>query len=122
MNEQHPQFESTPKFYVGFCKLCGTGPLGLRVCGDCGAVVIVCDECDAAWANAEIQQPPTVTGLTTLPCPHCHSDLFELPAHWADAKDVKACEWLSEAVKNRVVAVQEVKPLPDDQTHDRPPQ
>lgn len=104
MTNNQPQFDSSPKFYVGFCHLCGTGPLGLRVCGDCGAVVIVCDECDAAWTGAEIEQPPTTTGVTTLPCPHCNSDLFEPPAHWADAEEMQACEWLKQATQqNRLV-------------------
>ena len=38
-------------YYVGFCRICGTGPLGLRECGGCGEVVVLCDECDAVLAQ-----------------------------------------------------------------------
>ncbi|WP_425399638.1 hypothetical protein [Aeoliella sp.] len=107
MPDHDPQFDSSPKFYVGICKLCETGPLGLRVCGDCGAVLVVCDECDAAWAGAETDQPPTTTGVTTLPCPHCHSDLFEPPAHWADADEVRACGWVDVAVQRGVLELKQ---------------
>ena len=30
-------------FYVGFCRLCGTGPLGIRKCDGCGNVAVLCD-------------------------------------------------------------------------------
>ncbi|QDU57308.1 hypothetical protein [Aeoliella mucimassa] len=92
-------FPTTPTHYVGFCRLCGTGPLGLRTCGDCGALTIVCDECDAVWPDAELAAPPATTGTTTLPCPHCGSDLYEPPAHWATDAELAAVRWLGEAIE-----------------------
>lgn len=98
MNADEHQFPTRPTVHVGDCRSCGNGPLGVRVCGECGALVLVCDECDSAWADADIDQPAATTGTTTLPCPHCGSDLYEPPARWASSEELEACQWLSEAI------------------------
>ena len=97
-----------PTHYVGTCRICGTGPLGLRTCGDCGAVVVVCDECDVTWPDADFAAPPATTGTTTLPCPHCSSDLYEPPGHWSTGEEVAAAAWVkASALEVRVVGTTE---------------
>ena len=92
--------ETTPPtmYYVGFCRVCGAGPLGVRACGGCASLVVVCDECDAVWVDEDLSEPPAVTGSETLPCPHCEASLYDSPSHWATCEEVDACEWLTQAI------------------------
>lgn len=85
--------------YVGFCRVCKTGPLGLRVCGSCDELVILCDECDAVWTVADVTEAPSFTDDPALPCPHCGGSLVEPPSHWADPAEVDKTAWLNEAIE-----------------------
>lgn len=116
MREDQADFKSLPRLTVGECNVCKTGPLGLRTCGDCGAILIVCDECDAAWAEATLDRPPTTLGATTLPCPHCQSDLFEEPSHWTSIEEMTQCEWLADAAETDQLTIR--LPANDDKQSD----
>jgi len=89
--------EMQPMFYVGFCRICGTGPLGLRCCGSCGRIVLLCDECEAAWPDCNLAAIPQ-TGVST-PCPGCHQSLIATPSHWATATEIAATDWLQQAFR-----------------------
>ncbi len=84
--------------YVGFCRMCGTGALGLRTCGGCAGVVVVCDECDVAWIDEDLSDPPATTGSETLPCPHCEASLYDPPSHWTTGDEVQQSDWLTHAL------------------------
>ncbi len=109
MDNDNTRFESPAGFYTGFCPKCGTGPLRLRTCGSCAAVVLVCDECDVAWRDARVSSPPATTGSTTLPCPHCKADLYAKPGHWSTSNEVDASKWVTEAVANDGLTIRIVK-------------
>ena len=100
--------------YVGFCRLCGTGPLGLRRCGQCASVVILCDECDAVWTDADLAAPPTLTEDPALPCPKCEASLIDLPSRWATEEEVDATDWLKQAVDEGVFQIETGKPFAPD--------
>jgi len=89
-------------YYVGFCRICGTGPLGLRECGGCGAVVVLCDECDAVWlncdSNAGFSAKPHFANEDELPCPHCEASLVEAPSRWARKAKINNTSWVQEAL------------------------
>lgn len=41
-------------FYIaGTCPICDTGTRGFRLCSDKVTVVVVCDECEATWLDAQ---------------------------------------------------------------------
>ena len=88
-------------YYVGFCRICGTGPLGLRECGGCGAVVVLCDECDAVWVSADFSVKPRFADEGALPCPHCDASLIETPSRWATKKTIQATPWLRQALAKK---------------------
>ncbi len=97
--------------FVGFCRLCGTGPLGLRRCGQCHEIVVLCDECDAVWTDADFSRNPVLTTDPALPCPTCSASLVELPSTWAKRHEVDSCEWLATALRGGVVELQEGEPF-----------
>ncbi len=83
---------------IGTCRVCGTGPLGLRVCGGCQKVVVLCDECDTSWPDADPATPPTFASEEGMPCPHCQSSLWEETSTWATREEAIETEWLVEAL------------------------
>jgi len=83
--------------YVGFCRICGTGPLGLRECGRCHAVVVLCDECDATWIDADFSGTPQFASDGELPCPHCQASLIKKPSRWATQGTIHDIAWVQEA-------------------------
>ncbi|QDU90114.1 hypothetical protein Pla175_35140 [Pirellulimonas nuda] len=88
-----------PMYYVGFCRVCTTGPLGVRACGHCGRLSILCDECDAAWSDANLAGPPKFASEADLPCPECGKSLVGEPSHWADVSEIHDTPWLREALE-----------------------
>ena len=79
--------------YVGFCPVCGTGPLGIRICGGQGDAVILCDECDAVWLEPQCGELPFFPEQPDLPCPLCAGTLRHEPAHWASHEEVDRLGW-----------------------------
>ena len=92
-------------YYVGFCRICGSGPLGLRECGGCSAVVVLCDECDAVWSDADFTAKPKFADEGELPCPHCQTSLVESPSRWAQKTTLDDTAWLQAAVQSGHVEV-----------------
>lgn len=86
--------------YIGFCRICGTGPLGLRECGGCGEIVVMCDECDAVWIDGNLQAQPLLAGETgRLPCPYCDTSLLDKPSRWASQSKIDKVAWLLNALQ-----------------------
>jgi len=108
-------------FYIGFCRICGTGPLGLRTCGGCGRIVVLCDECDAVWTDADVAAEPAFSNDPALPCPSCSQSLFDSPSHWATRDEINGSEWLADAIAKGSISLEEGVPLAppsDDSAHD----
>jgi len=85
-------------YYLGFCRICSTGPLGLRRCGKCGNVVVLCDECDAIWTSADFAAKPCFAKAGELPCPECQASLIDSPSRWATQAEIEAIDWLQQAL------------------------
>ncbi|MEM8864224.1 MAG: hypothetical protein AAGF31_01605 [Planctomycetota bacterium] len=83
--------------YIGLCRLCETGPLGLRYCGGCGNVVIMCDECDALWTSADVESKPVLSDEADLPCPTCENSLVGDYSSWATREQCLATPWIADA-------------------------
>ena len=115
MSDNRRDFASEPMFYIGFCPQCGTGPLGLRTCGGCDAVVVVCDECDSVWTDDQIDTTPATTGSTTLPCPHCEADLYTAPAHWSTSEEIESTKWIDFAAKAERIVLKSNAPEAGDE-------
>ena len=79
-------------FSIGICPTCDAGVLGLRKCGVCRRVVVLCDECDAAWIDHRVEARGT-RGDETMPCPGCQADLWSGGATWATPAEIKATTW-----------------------------
>ncbi|MCO6455525.1 MAG: hypothetical protein J5I93_09535 [Pirellulaceae bacterium] len=78
--------------YLGYCRHCGAGLLGLRRCGQ-GHLLVLCDECDALWQTSDLGQPPQFPPQPDLPCPHCGQSLNGPTAHWASLDEVRQAGW-----------------------------
>jgi hypothetical protein len=74
---------------VGPCPICGQGLLGVRIC--CGTPVILCDECDAAWASPELSERLSTT--TDPVCRLCGVSLWGDQALWATREQIVAAGW-----------------------------
>ncbi|MEM6654517.1 MAG: hypothetical protein AAF596_01815 [Planctomycetota bacterium] len=98
-------------WYAGFCRVCETGPLGLRVCGCCERVVLLCDECDAVWTSADASSPPSFSANSKLPCPHCEASLLDPPSRWATRAECEATPWIAEAVAAGELELRKGEPL-----------
>lgn len=85
-------------YYVGTCRICEQGTLGLRTCGVCEAIAIVCDECDVAWDSPDFTGKPTVANETTLPCPTCDGSLYGGASHWSKKSEIDRRAWLQTAI------------------------
>jgi hypothetical protein len=97
--------------YVGFCRLCGTGPLGLRACGGCGELVVLCDECDAMWLDANFSARPQFGSQDDLPCPYCATSLLRPPSCWASQARIAKVAWLQTALQTETLDLQSGEPL-----------
>ncbi len=100
--------------YVGYCRICGTGLLGLRECGRCGEVVVLCDECDSVWTDGDFSVKPTIAGENDLPCPFCEASLLLPPSRWATKSKIDKLAWLQTAVQTGDVEVKRSATLGDE--------
>lgn len=92
--------DQTVMYYVAFCRVCKTGPVGVRSCGSCGKVALLCDECDAVWADAHLAAPPLFASVEELPCPHCGASLAGGASRWAGVEAIHDTPWLREALES----------------------
>jgi hypothetical protein len=79
---------------VGACTVCGTGNIGIRVAASGTTVVGMCDECDAVWLDAGLQDGPHFPRQPEIPCPSDGSSLRTAPAHWASRVEAAAAGWV----------------------------
>ncbi|MCA9110702.1 MAG: hypothetical protein KDA52_12185 [Planctomycetaceae bacterium] len=81
----------TLMYYVGLCPLCEEGLLGIRICGS--QAWVLCDECDALWANPPHENEEPLIVQADPRCPDCGHSLWNEPAHWADRQEVTDAGW-----------------------------
>jgi hypothetical protein len=109
-------------YYIGFCRICSTGPLGLRRCGECGSVVVLCEECDAVWTSADLKAKPHLAQVGELPCPECNSSLVDAPSRWATKAQIEATDWLQQAILRGEIELQRGSAFAPDAADDDQPQ
>lgn len=81
---------------IGTCRVCKTGPLGLRRCGVCRRVVLLCDECDTAWPSTAQLKKPTFATESDMPCPCCGASLLRNGSHWATREEAAGVDWIDQ--------------------------
>ena len=72
------------------CGICGTGPLGFRLCDDGMTVVVLCDECDTVWLDATQIESATAlypSGPKML-IPGTTLSIKQAPARWASQEEI----------------------------------
>ena len=78
-------------YFAGFCRVCGEGLLGVRVCKNGALPLIVCDECESMWSD------PKLTGPAKTPRdvdgPVGDAELWGPDSHWADANELDRLQW-----------------------------
>lgn len=89
---------NTILYVMGYCPKCGTGPLGVRCCGECGAAWVMCEECDALWEEPQCLQPAQYPEQPDAPCPRCRFSLWQSPSHWATYDDLERLGWQQQIV------------------------
>lgn len=94
-------------YHAGFCRICKTGVLGVRRCGQCGNIVLLCDECDAAWNDAQTDRRPQYAKKGDLPCLECGSSLIDPPSHWASYEQLQEADWLQQAIQEKQIEIQQ---------------
>ena len=80
-------------FSVGSCSRCQQGLLGVRICCPDEIGLVVCDECEAIWLDAECTGPPLYPDSPGSLCPRCGQDLWQSASHWATAEEVDRLGW-----------------------------
>jgi len=58
----------------------------------------LCDECDAVWTDAKLEEKPIFSQDPDLPCPACSESLFQEASHWASREEIEAVGWLATAL------------------------
>lgn len=81
---------------LGTCNVCQTGPRGLRKCGVCRRVVLLCEECDAAWPTSAPAARPTFEVEGQMPCPWCSSSLRDNGSTWATREEAATLAWVGD--------------------------
>lgn len=81
-------------YYVGICRVCGQGLLGVRICCDDQIGLVVCEECEAIWLEPSCTGPPLFAESADSLCPRCGRPLWEPPSHWATLDEVERLSWL----------------------------
>lgn len=90
---------------VGTCRICETGPLGLRLCGGCQSVLILCNECDAAWIDSHCDTKPAYADEESMPCPHCEKSLWDEQASWLNREEIDSVSWITDAIKEGTLVI-----------------
>jgi hypothetical protein len=85
-------------YYIGSCPVCEQGNLGIRICSGLQHGIVLCDECDAMWLDADLSRPPFFLNAPRLPCLHCGASLVNSPAHWATWDEILRLGWQSHVV------------------------
>ena len=85
-------------YVVGYCPSCGTGPLGVRICGQCGQATVMCEECDVMWLGEGRCAARVFPRQPDVPCPACDASLMTSPAHWAVFDELEATGWADRIV------------------------
>lgn len=80
---------------IGECRICDAGQLGIRRCGKCQELVILCRECDAAWYQSKLEEKPVYADEESMPCPACQASLWSDDSHWVDQDEVKTSSWVA---------------------------
>jgi hypothetical protein len=80
-------------FVVGICPSCGTGPLGVRLCGACGKPHVLCQECDAMWLTRDTTRPAIFPRQPDIPCAACGHSLRDASARWAGWQELVRLDW-----------------------------
>ena len=90
---------------IGNCRSCKAGPLGLRKCGQCNRVVLLCDECDAAYSSYGEESITSYATENAMPCPLCEASLWSDTSRWASLIDLQQEEALQKLIKEGEVEV-----------------
>lgn len=80
-------------FVVGFCPSCGTGLLGIRICGHCERPHVLCDECDAIWLDRDTTAAPLFPQQPEIPCAACGQSLRNGASRWATLPELVELTW-----------------------------
>jgi len=83
-------------FYIeGACPICGTGTRGFRLCSDNASVVVMCDECEAIWLDAQRVDASDVVYADppdyVLPGRKC--SIAASSSRWATRAEIEATGW-----------------------------
>lgn len=79
--------------FIGFCKFCGEGAVGIRISASGKSVFGMCDECDAVYPDKKMDNPPLFLEQPYLPNPVDGTSLAEEPAHWASLEEARHFGW-----------------------------
>jgi hypothetical protein len=80
-------------YFVGTCRCCGQGLLGIRICCEDQIGLVLCEECDAIWLEPTCAGDPLFPGQPESTCPRCGRPIWHPPAHWASQDEVDRLDW-----------------------------
>lgn len=80
-------------YYVGTCRCCEQGLLGIRICCEDEIGLILCEECEAIWLHPTCPGSPLFPQQPDSACPRCNRPIWEAPAHWATQAEVDRLDW-----------------------------
>lgn len=85
-----------PHFSIDYCPRCGAGLTGIRICG-LGTPephgLVVCDECEAIWLEADTTSEHQYADASDARCPKCTDPLWGGQSRWATAEDLVQLNW-----------------------------
>lgn len=79
----------------GVCKLCRAGSLGFWTCDDLRTVVIMCDECDAVWAEPRRTDAASAMFPSgpSFNVPGTSVSIAQPKSHWSSLEEVTNVGW-----------------------------
>jgi hypothetical protein len=80
-------------YYVGTCRVCWQGLLGVRICCDDRIGLVLCEECEAIWLEPACTGAPLFPSPPDSRCPRCGRPLWEPPSHWASHDELDRLDW-----------------------------